>query len=322
MAVSKVILNGTTLMDTTDKTVTAANLLNGYTALKNDGTTVTGEYVPSVATLQSKTVSPSTSQQTVSPDSGYDGLSSVTVNAMPSGTAGTPTATKGTVSSNSVTVTPSVTNVTGYITGGTKTGTAVTVTAEELASGTKNITENGEGIDVVGYLDVDVNVTPTLQTKSVTPTESAQTVTPDSGYDGLSQVNVARIPTNYIVPSGTLSITENGTVDVTNYASVEVNVSGGGSNMLDLYTSSAYISGISASTLYVDSAMTTSLLDYYNYDRSEWYSDFQNHDIIRIIYQSNSIPYTLYVVNFSYDSVEDEAKIVIVFSTEPRYFTF
>ncbi len=32
--------------------------------------------------LQSKTVSPSTSQQTVSPDSGYEGLSGVTVNAM------------------------------------------------------------------------------------------------------------------------------------------------------------------------------------------------------------------------------------------------
>ena len=180
-------------------------------------------------TLQSKTVSPSTSRQTVTPDSGYDGLSSVTVNAMPTGTAGTPSATKGTVSNHSVSVTPSVTNTTGYITGGTKNGVAVTVTAEELASGTKNITENGEGIDVVGYLDVDVNVTPTLQTKSVTPTESAQTVTPDSGYDGLSQVNVARIPTNYIVPSGTKSITENGTgIDVANYASVDVNVSGGG----------------------------------------------------------------------------------------------
>lgn len=44
MAYSKVILNGTTLMDVTQKTVAADKLLSGYTALKNDGTGITGTY--------------------------------------------------------------------------------------------------------------------------------------------------------------------------------------------------------------------------------------------------------------------------------------
>lgn len=46
MAYSKVILNGTTLMDVTQKTVAADKLLSGYTALKNDGTDIMGTYTP------------------------------------------------------------------------------------------------------------------------------------------------------------------------------------------------------------------------------------------------------------------------------------
>ena len=47
MAYSKIILNGTTLMDVTQDTVTAVNLLSGETAHGADGQAVTGAYVPS-----------------------------------------------------------------------------------------------------------------------------------------------------------------------------------------------------------------------------------------------------------------------------------
>lgn len=75
-----------------------------------------------------------------------------------SGSAGTPSASKGTVSNHSVTVTPYVTNTTGYITGGTKNGTGVSVSASELVSGTLDISDNGNGIDVTNYQKVNVNV--------------------------------------------------------------------------------------------------------------------------------------------------------------------
>ena len=61
MAISKVIFNGDTLMDTTQKTVTAGSMLSGVTALKNDGTSITG----SIASQAAQTIHPSTSDQTI-----------------------------------------------------------------------------------------------------------------------------------------------------------------------------------------------------------------------------------------------------------------
>lgn len=67
---------------------------------------------------------------------------------------------------------------------------------------------------------------PMLQEKTVTPTKSSQSVTPDSQYDGLSKVTVNAIPSDYIIPSGTKTITTNGTHDVKSCASATVNVAG------------------------------------------------------------------------------------------------
>lgn len=124
--------------------------------------------------------------------------------------------------------------------------------------GIKSITANGnyyavtDGYD--GYSRVDVAVPgASLQTsKTITATTSQQTVTPDYGYDALEQVivdpqvhtqtytpaantaaNDMGVQNNYryvntsglITPSGTKSITANGTgIDVTTYAAVDVTV--------------------------------------------------------------------------------------------------
>ena len=61
------------------------------------------------------------------------------------------------------------------------------------------------------------------ETKSVTPTTSAQTVNPTSGKY-LKAVNVGAIPSDYVIPTGTQQITENGTYDVSGKANAVVNV--------------------------------------------------------------------------------------------------
>ena len=87
------------------------------------------------------------------------------------------------------------------------------------------------------YVDIDP------RSKSVTPTKQAQKVTPDS-KTVLYEVNVAPIPDEYIIPQGEKEITENGQYDVSSFASVKVNVAGGGGGEPDpsaLYQRVEYI---------------------------------------------------------------------------------
>lgn len=196
---------------TTDATASADEIMSGETAYVN-GSKVTGTFTidtelstqdnlisqiqtalqnkaaGSEPVLQKKTVSPSTSKQTVTPDSGYDGLSSVTVNAMTTTTQATPSIS---VNSSGL-ITASATQTAGYVSAGTK-------------SGTKQLT--------------------TQAAKTITPSTSSQTAV-NSGVYTTGKVTVNPIPSNYIVPSGTKTITTNGTHDVKSYASATVNVAG------------------------------------------------------------------------------------------------
>lgn len=63
-----------------------------------------------------------------------------------------------------------------------------------------------------------------LQEKETIPTKETQEIVADKTYDGLSKVTVHPIPNEYIVPSGEVEFTQNGTYDVTDKASAKVNI--------------------------------------------------------------------------------------------------
>lgn len=153
----------------------------------NGSGTVSGVAGGGNYTLQSKTITPTKNQQSVTPDSGYYGLSDVTVAAIPEAyqNVSSVTAAAGDVLAGKVIVNSSGTSVTGTMTN----NGAVSKT---LSAATGNQTYTVPA----GYHNGSGTVNIVLETKSVTPTTSSQTVSPTSGKV-LSSVTVAAIPSNF-----------------------------------------------------------------------------------------------------------------------------
>lgn len=157
----------------------------------NGSGTVSGVAGGGNYSLQSKTTTPTKSQQSITPDSGYYGLSDVTVAAIPEAyqNVSSVTATAGDVLASKIIVNSAGETVTGTM------PNVGTVTRTLDAS-----TNNQSYTIPAGKHSGSGKVSITLETKTATPTESSQTVVPTAGKV-LSSVTVNPIPSNYIVTS-------------------------------------------------------------------------------------------------------------------------
>ena len=215
MAISKVIYKsssaaaGVTWMDTTQKTVTASNMLSGITALKNDGTDITGNITNKAAA----TYYPSTSDQTIAASqylTGVQTIKGVLLTNLSAANIKKDVVVKVGDSSDD----DRITSITGtYEAGGSSpTIDSLSITPTESAQ-----TFNSSSVD--GYKPVTVSAISSTyvgsgitQRSSTDLTASNATVTVPAGYyasQATKSVTTATLPTSTTTtkPSGTTLLT-------------------------------------------------------------------------------------------------------------------
>ena len=173
MAINKVVFGNQTLIDLTADTITPADLASGVTAHDASGATITG-----TSTLDSDT----------SDDTALVGeiLSGKTAHARGAQLTGT-MPNRGAIDIDITTVNQSVSVPQGYHDGS---GTVQIDSTEQAKIIPGNIKD---GVSVLGVVGTYTGEGVTAQVKSATPYTTAQTILPDSGYDYLSEVDIAAI---------------------------------------------------------------------------------------------------------------------------------
>lgn len=199
---------------------------------------------------QAKTVTAGTSATTVNPDQGY-ALSSVTVNPTPSQSkSASPSTSAQTISPDAGKLLSSV---------------EISAIQTQTKSSAPNVSTNKDVTPDSGKYLSKVTITPLSHTGTYTP--AANTAANDMGqYHDKRYVNTSGM----IIPTGNKSITANGTgIDVSSYATVSVNVSGGSPrwSATTLWTNSSLTSSFSSKTITLSSSMAN-----YSYLRATFVS--------------------------------------------------